>query len=278
MLEAETQPYALFVTLTYSKEHLPEKGTLVPRHPQLWLKRIRRKTGKRLRYFLVGEYGDTTWRPHYHVMLFGLDAKFCIECEYQFKRDKNKWCDCLIYKTWTFGQCFIGDVTPASAQYVAGYVTKKLTNIKSVEVKEILAGRHPEFARMSTHPGIGALAIKEIAKAVNTPAGAQGVLNNGDVPWQLQRGKKQYPLGRYLIDKLRQESGYDKEMLKRENLEAHKEEVETLVQGKIALLKQKGKIVYDDSLMVKSIIVDEGAQAALNQKVRINIRKKERGI
>ena len=73
LLEAIKSSESSFITLTYDDENLPENGSLCPSHVRDWLKRIRKKVEPRkLRYFLVGEYGDETKRPHYHVALFGV--------------------------------------------------------------------------------------------------------------------------------------------------------------------------------------------------------------
>lgn len=79
---------ASFVTLTYSDANLPQvvnqqtgetHGTLVKKHFQDWLKRFRqsywRKDHKKanFKYYLCGEYGPRTFRPHAHVIFFGLD-------------------------------------------------------------------------------------------------------------------------------------------------------------------------------------------------------------
>lgn len=79
---------ASFVTLTYSEDKLPQivnqlsgetHGTLVKKHFQDWLKRFRqsyfRKHKKKanFKYFLCGEYGPRTLRPHAHCIFFGLD-------------------------------------------------------------------------------------------------------------------------------------------------------------------------------------------------------------
>ena len=72
MLESSLHTDNAFVTLTYSDENLPKDGSLVPRHVQLFLKKVRKEIEPaRLRFFCVGEYGDRTQRPHYHVALFG---------------------------------------------------------------------------------------------------------------------------------------------------------------------------------------------------------------
>ena len=75
MLEGKCWPFNTMATLTYSDENVPRledgRGILVVKHIQDWLKRIRKAyEPERLRYFACGEYGDNTWRPHYHVMLF----------------------------------------------------------------------------------------------------------------------------------------------------------------------------------------------------------------
>lgn len=72
---------SLFVTLTYENHHmtkeskrLTSKGymTLVKRDYQLFMKRLRKITSKdvTLKYFAVGEYGSTTYRPHFHAIIF----------------------------------------------------------------------------------------------------------------------------------------------------------------------------------------------------------------
>ena len=87
--ELESFDCAVFVTLTYDDEHLPENASLVVSDLQKYIKRVRKecdKIGKRIRYFACGEYGDRYGRPHYHAIIFGLS---------QSKSDKvimdSKW-------------------------------------------------------------------------------------------------------------------------------------------------------------------------------------------
>ena len=72
-----------------------------------------------------------------------------------------------------------------------------------------LNGRQPEFARMSRHPGIGALAVPVVASALGSRFGAKSVAQTGDVPTALMHGRSSLPLGRYLRRKLREELGFD---------------------------------------------------------------------
>src|SRR5699024_7911545 len=61
----------------------PETGeirdilTLSPRDFTLFMKRLRyyyfEKYKKELRFFACGEYGSSTFRPHYHAIVFNLD-------------------------------------------------------------------------------------------------------------------------------------------------------------------------------------------------------------
>ncbi len=73
------------MTLTYDDEHLPindyvdsdgvihGKPTLRKRDVQLFLKRLRKnyKYDNHIKYFCCGEYGGKTFRPHYHLIIFG---------------------------------------------------------------------------------------------------------------------------------------------------------------------------------------------------------------
>jgi len=189
LLEQAVSSDSCFVTLTYNKENLPEGNTLVPKDAQTWLKRLRKKIEPtRIRFYLCGEYGDNTQRPHYHVALFGIGLEY------------SK----IIEDTWGKGFTYTGDLTKDSAQYIAGYVTKKMTSIYDPR----LNGRHPEFARMSNRPGIGANAMPQVADVLTTDYGCNSIDRNGDVPFNLKHGGKDLPLGRYLRSKIRQQLGY----------------------------------------------------------------------
>lgn len=60
---------ASFITLTYSPKYQPDDG-VSKRHVQLFMKRLRKKSDERLRYYMVAEYGTKTKRPHYHFLIF----------------------------------------------------------------------------------------------------------------------------------------------------------------------------------------------------------------
>lgn len=103
-----------FVTLTYNDENLPIDLSIRKREMQLFLKRIRKQLDlqdRKIKYYVTGEYGDKSARPHYHGIFFGLDV---------FDTQ-------LIEKCWPKGFVYIGNVTHDSIQYVAGYIEKKLS-------------------------------------------------------------------------------------------------------------------------------------------------------
>lgn len=163
--EASLHRSNAFVTLTYDDRFLPEDGSLSVRAIQLFQKRLRKSVApQRLRFFSVGEYGDDTWRPHYHLIVFG----------HAFNADRFLWETSkggdAYYRSpalealWPYGHSRIGDVNPQSAAYVARYALKKITGKERAQdhylrphpVTGELHRVIPEFARMSTSPGIGA--------------------------------------------------------------------------------------------------------------------------
>lgn len=105
-------------------------------------------------------------------------------------------------ETWSLGRIFLGDLNVSSAQYVAGYVTKKLT---APDDKRLL-GRHPEFSRMSLRPGIGADAMCDVADSMLR---FDLATSQTDVPVSLAHGRRTLPLGRYLRRQLRIQLGRD---------------------------------------------------------------------
>lgn len=215
MLETRNDEKNTFVTLTYRDEELPSHleswkadyplvGNLVPSHPQKWLKRLRASVPSELRYFLVGEYGDRTQRPHYHLALFGFP-----NCVYGRTRPKSKICcgPCEIIKTtWGLGNIQLGELNKDSAQYIAGYVTKKWTK-EDEWTKPKLKGRHPEFVRMSLKPGIGATVIQKLISFTEPTRSGQYVKRCLDAPVVLRNSGSTLPLGRYLRRKWREAIG-----------------------------------------------------------------------
>jgi len=198
MLEAGLYGDNAFITLTYDDEHDPT--SLEPKHAQTFLKRLRHNYPKPIRYDLVGEYGESTDRPHYHAALFNFPA--CQNGNSRYSRTAGLRCcqPChTLRDTWGMGHTFNGQLEPRSAAYIAGYVTKKMTRTDDRR----LGNRHPEFARMSLRPGIGADAMHELASVVLTYEEAFPE----DAPNALSHGRRQLPLGRYLTRKARILSG-----------------------------------------------------------------------
>lgn len=210
MLEALQHTDNSFLTLTYTDEALPKTKdgslpTLSPRHLQLWLKRFRKAIAPlKVRFFAVGEYGEETQRPHYHVILFGFPTCAWGRTRHRVIQLQGYCCpQCsLIQQTWMHGGVDLGSLTSDSAQYVAGYTIKKLTAPGDIRLK----GRHPEFTRMSRDGGIGLGAIPEIASAMLALDLEQSEV---DVPVGLRHGNKVLPLGQYLRRKLREHLGRD---------------------------------------------------------------------
>lgn len=143
---------AVFVTLTYDDQWLPGDGSLERDAFPAFIKRVRSELpDRRLKYYMCGEYGGQTGRPHYHAIIFGLGA--CLHCRCCSKagrrggRAPGENTDCSVLEScWPFGHVDVGMVEPASIRYVAGYLGK---NAGEVEY----GGREPCFSLKSQ--GIG---------------------------------------------------------------------------------------------------------------------------
>lgn len=245
MLELLNHSAASFITLTYSKEKLPDDKNLRPRDTQLFLKRFRKFIAPlKVRFFLVGEYGGETQRPHYHIILFGFNT--CL-----FGRTNHLSSTCcsqctLVKNSWAHGGVDLGTVTYDSIAYISGYVLKKMTAKNDFR----LNGRHPEFTRMSLRPGIGALAIPQIAENMMKSDFAMEEISRlqGDVPTYLKNGKNSILLGRYLRAKLRKEMGLIDdserrlEVMSYQNMEMEKKELKedkNYYKNRLDKMKQK---------------------------------------
>lgn len=160
--EASLYDNNCFITLTYDDDNLPPTGSLIKKHYQDFMKRLRHKyTGKSIRYYHCGEYGELSDRPHYHACLFNHD--FEDKIHYSTRDDVPLYTSPELNQLWPAGFNTIGAVTFESAAYVARYIMKKVTGEKAEdhyqsldtdtgEITSIL----PEYTTMSRRPGIGA--------------------------------------------------------------------------------------------------------------------------
>uniref|UniRef100_A0AAU8B5M2 Replication initiator protein n=1 Tax=Dulem virus 90 TaxID=3145801 RepID=A0AAU8B5M2_9VIRU len=149
MHEAKKHDESVFLTLTYDDDHLPENGSLVVSDLQKFFKRFRKAHKRKVRYFACGEYGDKTFRPHYHVAFFNVGYGDFIPLPLKSGKE-GLMCKC---SEWPFGHVHVGDLTTDSANYVAGYILKKQTGKNAHFYKDL--GLVPPFCVMSRRPGIG---------------------------------------------------------------------------------------------------------------------------
>lgn len=198
MLEARSHEHSFFSTFTYEKE--PSDASVHKDHLSSTFHRLRKsasKSGRSVRFFGVGEYGDQFRRPHYHAAVFGLapDMADSITAAWHGLSDRDHGS--------RPGFCHHGSLTPQSAAYLGGYITKKLTKKASPAALASLGGRSPEFAVMSRRPGIGMLGFEDLVDALNSSAGALFIARTGDVPVSLTIEGREMPLGRTIRDHLR---------------------------------------------------------------------------
>lgn len=185
MLEARQHKYNWFLTLTYDDDHVPVRfsdgvdastGEVLPdevvsytlqkEHVSEFMKRLRSRVEDNniehdhIKFFACGEYGDQTFRPHYHLLLFGCDIPDLEFYKYKggnayytSKMLNDIWSDGIGKNRSSRGFVIVGDVSFQSASYVARYCTKKaLKGISSEFYSDV--GIEPEFTLMSRRPGI----------------------------------------------------------------------------------------------------------------------------
>lgn len=170
-----------FITLTYGTNYVPitENGYLTTDKTDLqkFFKRLRKYHGKedrkKIRYYAIQEYGDKTFRPHYHILMFNHNI---IHCE----------------QAWRFGHIHRGLIEDASIKYCTGYFNKE-SKIPMFENDD----REKERSFMSK--GLGQNYITAKTKAWHKA----DLVNRCYVPG---KGGQKYPMPRYYRNKIYTES------------------------------------------------------------------------
>lgn len=172
--EAQLHEDNCFITLTYNPKNLPPDAGLVKKDFQDFMKRLRRSleapysmlnkdlspktyvrgknkgkvklgrtTVKKIKYYMCGEYGDRTNRPHYHAIIFNHNFDDWVYL-YTTEKGSDIYTSPNLEKIWGLGFVTIGEVTFESAAYVARYVMKKINGQKAEEINPETGLKHYE--------------------------------------------------------------------------------------------------------------------------------------
>lgn len=263
MLEAGQHSQNQFVTLTYNDENLrvlPRTDrvlpTLNPRDLVLFNKRMR-KWYEPLQYrvFCIGEYGDESWRPHWHFAGFNFPPCDRGETKKGY-RDRCMWKECcptcrVVGSIWGKGDIEVRNLDESKCEYLAKYVVKKM----GVKEDDRLDGRFPERSYPSRGPGVGVLAVLSIVEELRKWNDLV------DVPQFLEMGKKKLPLGRLMRGKIREGLGLSHKAPPEELYRAWQEQVLPVLMDARADPQKYG-------LTIKSAfaVQNEGYDAALKFK------------
>lgn len=265
MLELKYHDSSYFCTFTYDDDHVPisyypdpETGEALPsltlqkRDFQLLMKRIRKAfPDDHIRFFMSGEYGGDTFRPHYHAILFGLhldDLKVYKRSPqgftyYNSPKLQRCWCD---RDGKPIGYVVVADVTWDTCAYTARYVMKKLKGTEAKFYSDF--NIQPEFTLMSRKPGIARQYFDDHPE----------IYDYDFINISTNKGGKKFRPPRY-YDKL-----YDLE--NPEKMQSIKD-----VRQKLAIEAQKAKLQRSTLTAEELLNAEEAAKAAQIKSLRRNI-------
>lgn len=174
-MELQYHDSAYFVTLTYNDDCVPRRKfvdqmtgevcealSVCKKDFQNFMKRLRYYfPDDHIRFFCSSEYGDRTFRPHYHAIIFGLHLNDLVP----YKKSPHGfmyYTSDSLQRVWSLdrngvscpiGFAVVADVSFETCAYTARYVTKKLygKNARFYEMCNI----EPPWCLMSRKPGLG---------------------------------------------------------------------------------------------------------------------------
>lgn len=242
MHETKMHERSCFVTLTYDDKNVPHDYGLHYEDFQKFMKRLRKE--QKARFFMCGEYGEQYKRPHFHACLFGVGFDDRV-LHGRSGSGAELFTSKRLERLWPFGFASVGELTLQSAQYVAGYVTKKVTGERSEYAYERVDDQtgeafyvEHEFCHMSLKPGIGESWFQNYAPSV----AAHGAV--------VVAGGERFSVPRYYMDKLEKRGDYFRLLTDFANAERHVDfsadsTVERLaVQEQVALARHNLKKRY----------------------------------
>jgi hypothetical protein len=209
--ECRVSSSALFITFTYDDDHVPlsEKGyqTLDKTDIQKFFKRLRKLHDKRygkqekntsstnrgargtlnvsnrIKYYVCGEYGTRTARPHYHAICFNANV-----------RD--------IEKAWAIGRLSIGNIHVGEVnEQTIGYTLKYIAKDRKVPLWEG-DDRQPEFSLMSKGLGKSYLTEQRIKWHKNDLLNRMYCVTPGDIKLAMPRYYKEKIYTKHQLERI----------------------------------------------------------------------------
>lgn len=115
----------LFVTLTFDDPFLRRFESDPNRAVRLFLDRMRKRYGKQIRHWFIGEYGTLHGRVHYHGILFNVPPELRDCGPVTHPGDHLE-----IRSAWSYGHVFVGYVNDKTCSYITKYLTKSINGEK----------------------------------------------------------------------------------------------------------------------------------------------------
>lgn len=231
LLEAASHASSAFVTLTFRDTGTPP---ICRRSDLKYFFRALRIRYPDLRHFSAAEYGSKFGRAHYHAHLFSAVPLL----------------DHVIRESWPYGTVDIGNVEPASLDYVLGYLLKD----KRAPIR-LLDQRYPPFRMFS--PGIGKLALQHL------------LVDGCELPREFKVFGRKWPIGRYLRDRAKK-MGYtisERESVRLEAFEA--QTMRAMLKNPSLSTEQIAKL-YEDFVAARQRKLAELQKRAIRDAYRQN--------
>ncbi len=131
--ELDYFPDSCFMSLTYNEAKIPENGSLKKKDLQNFVKRLRKSTQKKIKYFGCGDYGEDNNRPHYHMIMLGIAQNWEGFVWIMRVKGKKGYIDLYEVEEWKNGYVHVGTATQDSVRYVTDYIMKKYDGTLAVE-------------------------------------------------------------------------------------------------------------------------------------------------
>lgn len=219
MEEQKSSVSSFFCTLTYNETTVPKSRngllTLLKTDVQKFLKRLRKYQEKnykdypKIKYFLCGEYGTETMRPHYHAIFFNVHPE--MTKIYNLFNEEQKGVRLVtenyrsnFVEIWGLGNVDIAPAEAGSIAYTVSYMLKSskqdlFKNKKQLKLEALKEedDREFEFRVMSNGIGTGYLTPEKIK-----------YYNDKKIPFMVVEGGNKMAMPRYYKEKI-----YDEEAL-----------------------------------------------------------------